>query len=224
MKAVWITRTDTGKPTLLPAGWKALKIPLLDLAPASQSPTPPNVNDVLIFTSGNAVHWFCKNTDKRDWPVYTVGDATANIAIKAGFKDIRSAGKDVAALRDLIVNESALKSKRFYYASGEDVSGDLETDLSQAGYNIVRAVFYETHPIQYVPEEIRASLSNNQPLTVLLYSFKGAQAFRALDLDFSRMKTISISANVDKILAGIGLKSRKTADKPTHNAMIKHLT
>jgi uroporphyrinogen-III synthase len=223
VKTVWVTRTDTGKPNHLPPDWKALNFPLLDVVPASQTPIPPKSDDVLIFTSGNAVHWFSKNTDKRDWTIYTVGNATADLAKAAGFKNVHSAGKDVAALRGLIAKNSALKTKRLYYASGQDVSGNLEVDLSQAGYNIVRAILYETHPIQYEPKEVRAAVSKNQPLTVFLYSPKGSQAFRALDLDFSCIETVSISENVDGNLVELALKSRKIADQPSHAAMIKHL-
>lgn len=224
MNTVWITRTDAHKSIRLPPGFQALNIPLLTVGAAARPPEPPKSDDVLVFTSGNGVRWFCTYSDRRNWPVYTVGYATKDLAKRSGFNAVESAGKDVATLTQLIANTPALKSKRLYYASGLDVSGDLEADLKRDGFNIVRAILYETHPKQKVPKQVRATLAKHRAFTVLLYSPKGAQAFGALDIDFRRISTVSISANVDQNLSGLGLKSRKIANFPTHAALIKQLT
>lgn len=223
MKTVWITRTETQKPVELSAGWGALRIPLLSVAPASKPPEPPLPDDVLVFTSSNAVDWFCNFTQKRDWPVYTVGDTTAAQAVKAGFQSVTSAKKDVAALTAMIIRNSDLKSKRLYYGSGQDISTSLPADLQKQGYFMVRQIFYETHPITRTPPEIKAALTKERTLTVLLYSSKGAHVFRDLDLDMRRISTVSISDNVDSVLKNLNLKSRKTAHRPTHKALIKQL-
>lgn len=224
MKTVWVTKTYAQDSIPMPPGWRALNIPLLTVAPPSHAPEPPGLDDILVFTSGNAVRSFCSYTDKRDWPVCTVGDTTADVANMSGFKYITSAGKDVATLHDLILANPALKSNHLYYASGQDVIGDLKAGLTRIGYHIDRQVLYETHSTLEVPPLIVTAMARNQLLTVLLYSRKGARAFRTLDLRFGRVSTISISANVDENLSGLGLKSRNIAEHPTHTRMIKHLT
>ncbi|NNC36993.1 MAG: uroporphyrinogen-III synthase [Acidimicrobiales bacterium] len=223
MKTVWITRTNSHKPVSVPTGWHAHSNPLLTVAPAKIEPEPPHPDDVIVFTSGNAVRQFCAFTDRRNWPVYTVGDVTAELARSKGFQSVTSAGKDVFALRDLIAADKVLKSKRLYYASGLDISADLVGELKNRDLYIVRHVLYETHPISVVPSIIKAAIDNNAPLTVFLYSSKGAQALKALNLDFKNIQVVSISAQVDAILASERVKSRKIAQKPTHEAMIKLL-
>jgi uroporphyrinogen-III synthase len=55
----------------------------------------------LVFTSRNGVAAFAALSDRRDRPVLTVGDATADAARRAGFQDVTSASgalDDLAAL------------------------------------------------------------------------------------------------------------------------------
>lgn len=106
---VWITRTAPGADRLADrvreAGFEAVVSPLLKRDPDF---TAPNVrlDDVaaLAFTSVNGLA-FAALTPRRDWPVFTVGDRTAEAARREGFFDVVSAGADAAALADRIARD-----------------------------------------------------------------------------------------------------------------------
>lgn len=60
----------------------------------------------LAFTSVNGVEAFAALTDRRDRPVFAVGDRTAEAAQAAGFIDVRSAGGAIGDLADLLRREA----------------------------------------------------------------------------------------------------------------------
>ena len=223
MKKVWVTKAGANADIDAHKNIKFLHAPLLHIAPATYAPKHPRPDDYLVFTSKAGVTTFCEFSDRREFPVFTVGDATAQLARDLGFKKIESARGDVQALRKMITSQPALKAKRLYYASGQEVSGDIENDLTKDGFNIVRAILYETYGVQHIPTQIQDALSTDRDLTVLLYSPKGARIFCGLDLDFKCIDSVSISANVDKELESLGVKTRKIAKTPTETDMIKEL-
>jgi len=105
-KTVWITRTDSGAAgsakAVKRAGFAPLIAPLLKLSAVSTPGATPDDDSVLAFTSPNAVLAFQALSDRRIWPVYAVGDATADAARGAGFEFVHSAGgnvDDLAALK-----------------------------------------------------------------------------------------------------------------------------
>ena len=56
----------------------------------------------LLLTSANGVRALAEKTDRRDIPVYAVGDATATTARKTGFVQVHSAAGDVETLVGLV--------------------------------------------------------------------------------------------------------------------------
>ena len=52
----------------------------------------------LLLTSANGVRALARRTDRRDIPVYAVGDATAMTARKAGFIQVHSAAGDLSLI------------------------------------------------------------------------------------------------------------------------------
>ena len=63
-----------------------------------------DVNSVqaLLLTSANGVRALARRTDRRDIPVYAVGDSTATTARKAGFVQVHSAAGTVETLVGLV--------------------------------------------------------------------------------------------------------------------------
>lgn len=60
----------------------------------------------LAFTSVNGVEAFASLTDRRDRPVFAVGDRTAEAARAAGFGEVRSAGGAIGDLATLLRREA----------------------------------------------------------------------------------------------------------------------
>lgn len=177
-------------------------------------PNPPRKDDVLVFTSSNGVEHFCALTDRRDWPVLTVGDVTAHSAKENGFSDIKSAGKNVHKLTALIARD-IVPSVRLYYPSAADIAVDLAGELEPLGYKVERAVSYKTLPNPDLPTKAADY--------ILLYSQKGARALVRSGIEIDRATLISISKSVDKALGNSLCRARLWAEHPNHNSMLKLL-
>src|SRR5947208_159577 len=84
---VWITRTRDGAErtahALAALGAEALVAPVMEAVPVREHVAPDSF-DVLILTSGNAVAAFCEMCERRDMPVYCVGDRTCRLAADNG--------------------------------------------------------------------------------------------------------------------------------------------
>lgn len=108
---VWITRTESGAErtadAVRKAGFETLVSPLLVSNPAFETQDiAPLLDDVtaLAFTSVNGLA-FADLTPRRDWPVFAVGDRTAEAARQKGFTDVVSASGDANDLAALIAVE-----------------------------------------------------------------------------------------------------------------------
>jgi uroporphyrinogen-III synthase len=99
---VWITRTEPGADRLADrvreAGFEIVVSPLLVRDPDFR-PAGPVLDGVaaLAFTSVNGLA-FADLTPRRDWPVFAVGDRTAEAARRKGFTEVVSAAGDATSL------------------------------------------------------------------------------------------------------------------------------
>lgn len=123
----------------------------------------------LIFTSGNAVRAFCQNTEDRGLSVWVVGDVTAELARANGFKDVQSAGKDVAALNALLPTDEHIKP--LLYVRGEHILQELGRD------NIDEVIVYHTEIIKEILQDTLSSISQGEFSDVLFFSKRTAEAF-----------------------------------------------
>lgn len=227
---VWITRTDSSAPrsakALRAAGYTPLVGPLLTLTVASTPAAAPPDTACLAFTSPNGVKAFAALTDRRNWPVFTVGQTTAKLATEAGFQTVFCGRGDVVTLAELIIAQVPCE---LVHLSGVHVAGDLVGMLQAAGLSAKRTIIYGTEAVKSLPDNARAVLTSDNEMTVFLYSPKGARAF--LDLmnkakfstSFSRLSLISISRSVDAVLGTHVFKSRHIARTPDEPAMLAAL-
>ena len=115
------------------------------------------------------------------------------------------------------------------YLSGVHIAGDLMGALDAAGIRASREIIYATHPVTQMPERAADALINEDNITVLLYSPKGARAFAALinspqfAANIPKLITVSLSANIDAALGGLALMARHIADAPNEAALISAL-
>ena len=152
---VWITRTQPG------AGRTAERLRALGLTPVIAplltvellSPSLPDLEQVaaLVFTSPNGVDAYAALTPRRDHPVRTVGDATADAAKGIGFSNIRSASGDLTDLARLIAAEPP--AGPILAAVAETPVGDLAEAVRLAGglAEITTASVYRSTPVPCSP-------------------------------------------------------------------------
>lgn len=184
MKAILVTRPQPGADEtaaqLIRLGHQPLICPLLDIA-YLDSPLVigPDVA-ALVLTSPSGVRGLARLTARRDLPLYSVGDRTADLARQLGFAQVLSAAGDVNALADLILREPPAKAGRLLHVGGENVAGDLAGLLRPHGIGLDRHIAYRAVPVQALAVPTAAALADGGISHVLLFSARTARCFVTL--------------------------------------------
>ena len=110
MRRVWVTRARPGAERtaarLIDRGFEALVAPLLEVRPLPQAEPGLSGIAALAFTSPNGAAAFAALTARRDLPVFAVGDATAEAARAAGWREVISAGGALGELAALLAERA----------------------------------------------------------------------------------------------------------------------
>jgi len=215
---IWITRTLPGAhksaANFAHLGLACAISPLLTLTPAPEMPPRPDKNAVLIFTSQNGLHSFCEFTEFRHWQVVTVGDETAALARRLGFKTVRSASGTAVDVTGWI-KANVPVSRPIVHCAGAHVRGNIVDNLRAAGYAVRRDIYYNSQPISKLPQIDLMKLHY-----IALYSPLAAKTLIGLKADLSTVTIISISAATDKALGHVECHSRLIAKSPNETAML----
>ena len=196
-----ITRPDEDAEPLAAAlgrrGIEVVREPLLAIRPLPGASVDLAGVQALIFTSANGVRAFASLSSRRELPVFAVGDATARGAREAGFAKVESASGTVEDLARLV--EARLDARRgpLLHAAGSAVAGDLAGRLGTAGFELRRAVVYETETATQLSEETREKLAAGEIGLVLLFSPRTAETFVRL----ARAAGPAVTAGIGKAIA-----------------------
>lgn len=221
---VWVTRSQPGAQTtsqrLIEAGHTPLIAPLLTVR-ALAPPVDLDGFDALAFTSANAVRVFAGLEARRDRPVWTVGDATAQAARQAGFATVTSSHGDVAALGALLAKALPPHAKVLHPCAVER-AGDLAAPLAAAGVGLAALAVYETAPAPQTPALLAAAAACS---VVLLHSPKAARALNAvLDAQALRIaRALCLSPAVAAALEARNFDTVAAAALPNDAALLKLL-
>jgi len=217
-KKIWITRTlpsaHKSAANFAHLGLAGAIFPLLKIIPTPMMPPRPKDNDVLIFTSLNALHWFCEFTKLRHWPIVTVGDETAAQARSSGFKDVSSASgtsKDVTRL----IKSKFPSVQSIIHCSGNHVRGTIIEDLQASGYTARRDEYYNSFPVEGLPRMDFSTLDY-----IALYSPLAAKTLASFKPDLSTTTILSISEATDTSMGNIKCQTRLIAKAPNEAAML----
>jgi uroporphyrinogen-III synthase len=225
---VLITRPEPG------ASETAARVALLGfvpiIAPAIRiHPTPARAPAAaalaaVLVTSGNAVDALPQAY--HDTCLFAVGDATAERARKAGFKQVLSAGGDAASLAELVIRRQNPKNGTLLLASGRGQGGALAESLRQAGYRVVRRVFYEALPAWDLPPAAAAALRQGRVHAALFFSAETARQFvrlaRRIGLadTLTAVEAVSIGRPAAVALEALPWRSIRVAARPTQDEML----
>jgi uroporphyrinogen-III synthase len=172
---IWVTRTapanqQTGA-RLRDMGHEAVCTPVLAVRrlPAE---LPCNQPQGIVFTSRNGVLHHPLDAGLLDVPVFAVGASTADMALRAGYSDVRSADGDVRDLQRLILGSLSSPSRLLHFA-GRDVAGDLIGFLRRFGHLVERRCVYvsDAVPMRWLLD-VRSSLPTIDG--ILAHSPRGA--------------------------------------------------
>jgi len=211
MTKIWITRTrpaaDESAKVWREAGFEPVIAPLLVIEPVAHKPLPKNA--ILIFTSKNGVD----HVEGAGQSVVCVGDATADHARKAGFKNVVSVDGTSADVTEW-VRANVPITQPIIHVSGWHVRGSIIEDLKADGYPARRVSVYRSKPRPVWPEAPNDC--------VALYSPLAARVFAGLAKDgpLFGLSAICISHATANELAGLSLKSVHVATRPREAKMI----
>ena len=183
---VLVTRPEEDASALVAAlherGHEALVEPMLTVMPAPGVTTPLDLDGVqaLLFTSANGVRALARLSERRDLPVFTVGDANAEAARAAGFSAVVSAGGDVDDLARLVVARLSPEGGALYQAAASRRAGGLRSALEAAGFTLRREVLYETVPVTDLSGTLRLELATGQLAAATFFSPRTAETFVGL--------------------------------------------
>ena len=232
---VLVTRPEEDASALVAAlharGHEVLVEPMLTVAPAPGVAPPLDLDGVqaLLFTSANGVRALARLTARRDLPVFTVGDASAEAARAAGFGAVESAGGDVDALARLVVLRLNPDGGTLYQAAASRRAGDLTGTLEAAGFTLRREVLYETVPVTDLSGTLRLELATGQLPAATFFSPRTAETFvglvEKLGLAGACAETtaLCLSEAVAERLRGLDWRALLVAERPNQVSLLARL-
>ena len=180
----------------------------------------------ILVTSSNGARALARATDRRDVPVFAVGDATAATARSTGFTRIESAGGNVGALAQLAYAALSPDAGELLYVTGTVTAGDLTGPLERAGFTVRRAVLYDAKAADRLSPPIVAGFKDGSIDIVLFFSPRTAEAFAKLARkariasSFKRCSVYCISQAVAIKAAALDWKTVRVATYPTQDSLL----
>ena len=162
---------------LFSLGHKIIHIPTLQVKPVTNQKCDAKNYDAFIFTSANAIRNLkLLNEDKKKL-CFCVGSITEKIVRQKGYSNTISAGGNVNALKNIILNSDFDKKKKIAYFCGDYISTDLDSDLKREGYLIDKVINYSSEKIVDLNNENEKILNNHPPDIIFVYSKRSAESF-----------------------------------------------
>lgn len=115
--------------------------------------------------------------------VYAVGEETAALARRKGFRDIRTAGSNVDRLYELIEQNSCKDDSQYdsiVHLCGKHIRGNLVAKLHKNGYSAESITIYEAVSARNLPISVERMFKRNQVYASIIYSARSADIFARL--------------------------------------------
>lgn len=163
-------------------GLDPVTAPLLEIVPTDVAPPDLDGCRAIAVTSAHGARMLARLVDRRDVPIWAVGDRTAAVAAGLGFA---VAGVGRAGADDLADCMAAALTDRpgtgwVLHAAGATVAGDLTGRLGAAGVTARRIVLYDARPVDTLPDAARHALAGNHLAVALFLSPRTAEHFDTL--------------------------------------------
>ncbi len=223
---VLITRSEPGAHAtaalLRELGLEPIVEPLFELEPL----LPVLMDfDALAFTSANGVREFARLSERRDVPVYCVGNRTAEQAVEVGFAEVASADGDVSALFHLLTS-TLRKTTRLLHTGNADSLGGLSVSLRANGFHAAFQATYHARPAASPPPRLAAHLGGDVQFdAVLIHSPRAALTLAEFAESAPDRAALNIAAISDQSVLKISPLSNvvKVAEAPSEPALLEAL-
>lgn len=180
----------------------------------------------ILFTSGNGVRAFIRNSSDRDIACYTVGQATAQAAAQAGFQKISIAQGNVDELARLIIRDLDPKVGDLLHISGTDVAGNLSGHLQGADFQVSHEKLYQAQKSTQLSNETIALITSGHITHIPFYSPRTAQAFcdlcRKAGIDglLSKITVLCLSSAVSNMINCLSWHQILIAPQPDQASLL----
>ena len=161
-------------------GHQVVQMPLLDIHYLPGVAVPLDGVQAVLLSSANGARALAQATAARDKPVFTVGDATAQVAGALGFSSVSSAGGDVADLADLAARDLDPAAGPLVHVGARQRAGDLGGALDARGFTVNRIELYEAAVAQAIDPVVEVELADGRIDAVLFFSPRTAHTFVSL--------------------------------------------
>ena len=158
-------------------GHKVSHLPVIKIKKEEHNKLIFNDYAAIIFTSSNSLKNLKLDNINKTIKCFCVGTTTEKVARSFGFQNVISADGNVRALKELILQSHDKKDGKLLYVSGKTISFNLDTDLSNEGYEITRIINYSVSYNDEIKGDIIEELKKNIPDIVYIYSENSAKSF-----------------------------------------------
>ena len=162
---------------LFSLGHKIIHIPTLQVKAVTNQKCDAKNYDAFIFTSANAIRNLKLLNEDKKKICFCVGSITEKIVRQKGYFNTISAGGNVSALKNIILNSDFDKKKKIAYFCGDYISTNLDLDLKREGYLIDKVINYYSEKIVDLNNENEKILNNHPPDIIFVYSKRSAESF-----------------------------------------------
>lgn len=165
---------------LLELGHEPIIAPLLEIRLDNDADV--NLVDIgaIVATSSNGIRALARLTERRDLPVFAVGEQTALTARELGFVHLRNSDGDAAALARAIPGWIAPRGGTLLHVCGKENAGTLAESLNALGYAVRSLELYHAAPVEKLPAPAVDALQARSLDRVLLYSPRTAEVLATL--------------------------------------------
>lgn len=205
-------------------GWEPLILPAMQVQPTGADIQVSGVQ-ALLMTSASAARHAMAGADARALPLFAVGDATAEAARLAGFREVISARGDAATLAMLAADRLRPADGALLHLRGGEVAGDVAGMLAACGFQTQQAIVYVTEQRASFLGDVHGALAERAG-AVLVHSPAGSRALAAgaAGLDLSRWRLVALSPAALEPCAVLSWRACEAAVRPDEDALMAALS
>ena len=183
----------------------------------------------LLFTSANGVRAYCARGGGLAFPVFAVGNATAQEAEARGFDTVESAAGNVEDLCALVKVRCEPKNGALVHPAGSAIAGDLGRALCQAGFEYRREALYSAEKARKLSQKCIDEFYDEKIKYALFYSPRTARSFGSLARgagisdECKRVSALCLSEAVAMAAESLPWGEIIIADTPSQDALLAAL-
>tara|TARA_Y100000996_G_scaffold93959_1_gene66651 strand:- start:8251 stop:8949 length:699 start_codon:yes stop_codon:yes gene_type:complete len=171
---------------LFSLGHKIIHMPTLKISSIKSVKVDFKKYDAIILTSANALRNLKVINNDENKLFFCVGSITEKIARKLGYINTISAGGNVNALKNLIMNSNRIsKNSKIAYLCGDNLTSELDNELINEGIKIEKIINYTSDKITEINDENKRIIASHPPDIIFVYSTRSAESFIEIIKNYS---------------------------------------